>query len=183
MIIVDGDYVDKVAFNLTVNFERMLERRVARADLAHWLDCVALDGGLREGENEVQVVFIHRNERLANFNPSDYADLNGKAFKDGLGEFAMSAYKVEDIVAPDEFFVQVLDLLKAEKEIRRLIVVPNAEAYIDKVKHALRDCDKLTTVLAMQPITGGSFRQEILGYSLMSALGIRAEEINEELRS
>jgi len=29
----------------------------------------------------------------------------------------------------------------------------------------------------MQPMEGGNFRQEILGYSLMQALGIRAEEI------
>ena len=29
----------------------------------------------------------------------------------------------------------------------------------------------------MQPMEGGNFRQEILGYSLMNALGIKAEEI------
>jgi hypothetical protein len=33
-------------------------------------------------------------------------------------------------------------------------------------------------MFAMQPIEGGNFRQEILGYSLMNALGIRADEIN-----
>ena len=41
------------------------------------------------------------------------------------------------------------------------------------------DPDKHTTVLAMQPMQPGAFRQELLGYSLMAALGIRAEEINE----
>ena len=50
MMIVDADYVDRVAFDLTVNFERMLNRRIPQADLARWIDCVALDGGLREGE-------------------------------------------------------------------------------------------------------------------------------------
>jgi hypothetical protein len=29
----------------------------------------------------------------------------------------------------------------------------------------------------MQPMVGGTFQQEILGYSLMAALGIRADEI------
>ena len=29
----------------------------------------------------------------------------------------------------------------------------------------------------MQPMEGGNFRQEILGYTLMNALGIKAEEI------
>ena len=46
VILVDADYVDKVAFNLIVNFERMLGRRIPQADLARWIDCVALDGGI-----------------------------------------------------------------------------------------------------------------------------------------
>jgi len=41
------------------------------------------------------------------------------------------------------------------------------------------DDAKRVTVFTMQPMEGGNFRQEILGYSLMSALGIRSEEIGE----
>ena len=44
VIIVDADYVDKVAFNLIVNFERMLERRIPQADITKWVECIALDG-------------------------------------------------------------------------------------------------------------------------------------------
>lgn len=49
----------------------------------------------------------------------------------------------------------------------------------DRVRETLRrvDEEKRVTVFAMQPMTGGNFRQEILGYSLMQALGIRADEI------
>ena len=47
VILVDAEYVDKVAFDMIVNFERMLERRIPQADTAQWLECVALDGGLR----------------------------------------------------------------------------------------------------------------------------------------
>ena len=59
IILVDADYVDKVAFDLTVNFERMLGRQIPQADMAKWLECVALDGGLRpttDGELSIQVV-------------------------------------------------------------------------------------------------------------------------------
>ena len=59
MILVDADYADKVAFDLIVNFERMIGRRIPKADMARWLECVALDGGLREGQHETQVVLIH----------------------------------------------------------------------------------------------------------------------------
>ena len=36
---------------------------------------------------------------------------------------------------------------------------------------------RAVTLFAMQPMPGGNFRQEILGYSLMSALGIKSEEL------
>ena len=59
VIIVDAECIDNTAFHLTVNFERMLERRIPKADFAHWLDCIALDGGIREGENNIQVILLH----------------------------------------------------------------------------------------------------------------------------
>lgn len=61
VILVDADYLDRVAFDLTVNFERMIGRRIPEADLCHWVDCIALDGGLRPGNNQIQVhSFIQR---------------------------------------------------------------------------------------------------------------------------
>ena len=50
VIIADADYIDRVAFDLIVNFERMINRRIQPADMAQWAVCIALDGGLREGE-------------------------------------------------------------------------------------------------------------------------------------
>ena len=32
VIVADADYIDKVAFDLTVNFERMIGRRIPPAD-------------------------------------------------------------------------------------------------------------------------------------------------------
>ena len=61
IIIADADYIDYVAFQLSVQFERMLGRRVPRADLSRWVMNVALDGGLRaDGKaHETQVVLVH----------------------------------------------------------------------------------------------------------------------------
>lgn len=106
VIIADGDYIDKVAFDLIVNFERMIERRIPQADMARWIDCVALDGGLREGDNVTQVILIHdrKNGRLENFKPSIYAEeLDGKAFRDNLGEFVISALSPEDMATKEDF--------------------------------------------------------------------------------
>ena len=186
VILVDADYVDKVAFNLIVNFERMLGRRIPQADMAKWIDCVALDGGIREGEHETLVVLIHRKDKtkLENFTPGDYDKaLNGKAFKDHLGEFSISAYPIENIAGGEDYFTDALQLITAQKEVKRVMVIPDAEStYIyNKVRETLNrldDDEKRITVFAMQPMPGGNFRQEILGYSLMAALGINSSELD-----
>ena len=184
VILVDADYVDKVAFNLIVNFERMIGRRIPQADMAKWIDCVALDGGIREGEHETQVVLIHSKEkvRMENFVPGNYKEeLTGKAFKDHLGEFVINAYPTEDVVGSEQQFIDTLQTICEQKEVKRVMVIPNTESPIiyNKVREALRQVDdeKRITVFTMEPIAGGNFRQEILGYSLMAALGIRSDEI------
>lgn len=184
VVIVDADYVDRVAFDLIVNFERMIGRRIHKADLAKWIDCVALDGGLREGEHDTQVVLIHDKKQAAldNFVPASYDDeLNGKAFKDHLGEFTVSSFPVEDITTATDFFLDTVAMVCAQKEVKRVMIIPDAEnrALYADLRHTLLrvDDEKRITVFAMQPMEGGNFRQEILGYSLMNALGIRAEEL------
>lgn len=183
VILADADYVDRVAFNLIVNFERMLERRIPKADMARWLDCIALDGGLRQGANETQVVLIHDRHRLQmdNFAPGSFADeLDGKAFSDDLGEFLISSVQVEEMTTKEELMVDSLGIICSSSEVKRVMVIADAEQSYDRVRQTLRHVDdelKRITVFAMQPLQGGNFRQEILGYSLMAALGIRSDEI------
>ena len=187
VILADADYIDKVAFDLSVNFERMLGRRIPPADMARWIDCIALDGGIREGDNEVQVILVHEGttSTLDNFSPSSLtADLDGKAFKDHLGEFCISAIAVEqEMVDKEHLFCDSLMHVCSQPEVKRVMVIPNAETYYDGVRRALKDIDdeKRVTVFAMQPMSGGNFRQEILGYSLMNALGIKGEEISRSM--
>ena len=188
VMLVDADYVDKVAFNLIVSFERMLGRRIPKADLAKWVDCVALDGGLRADGHDTLVVLAHQKSKaqLDNFAPGNYAaELDGKAFKDSLGEFVISAVAIEAIADSEDYLTEALRLVTAQKEVKRVMVIPNAEdPYIyNKVREVLNrldDDDKRITVFAMEPKPGGNFRQEILGYSLMAALGISADEINSK---
>lgn len=200
IIIVDADYVDSVAFDLIVNFERMLGRRIPQADLARWIVCVALDGGLRQKEpdadgtpatdgNETHVILIHdkQHQELKNFLPSNYEkELNAKAFKDHLGEFTLSALPVEPLTTKADFFIETLQLVCSQKEVKRIMVVADAEQIYNKVRQTLDKIDdddhKRITVFVMQPMPGGAFRQEILGYSLMSALGIHSEELEEKLK-
>ena len=189
VILVDAEYVDKVAFDLIVNFERMLGRRIPQADMAQWLECIALDGGLRPTANSqkptatCQVVLIHDRNRqqMDNFQPGKFADLDGKAFSGQLGEFLISCVQVEEMVTKDDLYVDSLQIIANAAEVKRLMVVADSDRIYNKVREALRqaDPDKHITVFAMQPMPNGNFRQEILGYSLMAALGIKSEEISK----
>ena len=194
IIIADADYIDRVAFHLTVNFERMIGRCIPKADMAQWLVCMALDGGVRpvshqqaNDQQQIQVLLIHSKEQqgLENFKPADYtAELDGQAFQDKLGEFAISALPVEDMVSRDDFFLDILGTICQQEGVKRIMIVPNAEegTLYDDIRETLHRLDEKTedkriTVFTMEPRQGGNFRQELLGYSLMSALGIKAEEI------
>ena len=174
IIIVDADYIDYVAFQLSVQFERMLGRRIPQADLSRWAMNIALDGGLHEKNSK----------KLENFCPSDFGtELSAQAFNDeGLGEFLINSYPVGDVVSKDDYMIDLINTIKEHKEVKRVMIIPNAEQgdIYDKVRHALRniDEDKRVTVFAMQPMQGGNFRQEILGYSMISALGIKGDELS-----
>ncbi|MDD6552403.1 MAG: hypothetical protein PUF37_02290 [Prevotellaceae bacterium] len=186
IIIADGDYIDRVAFALSVQFERMIGRRIPPADLSRWAVDIALDGGLRPGKKqETQLVIIHgaKKHALENFRPANYEEeLNGKAFNDEqLGEFLVNAYAPNKLVTKNDYILDLVKTVCSHDEVRRVMVIPDSETsdLYDQLREALRDVDdeKHITLFAMQPLPGGNFRQEILGYSIMNALGIRADEI------
>ena len=104
-----------------------------------------------------------------------------QAFKDRLGEVVISALPVEELTTKEDFFVETLQVVLAQKETKRVMIVPGEDLY-RRVMLTLQKTDTTDhelTVFSMQPaMAGNAFRHEILGYSLMSALGIRSDEIN-----
>ena len=185
VIVADADYVDSVAFDLTVNFERMIGRQIPKADMPRWVECIALDGGLREGDHETTVVLIHspKKQQMDNFMPGDYArELNGQAFKSHLGEFVFYAATTEGLASEDDLLTDTVRMVGSQEEVKRLMVVTK-DTLCREVRQALKDIDpeqKHVTLFTMQPMSCNPFRQELLGYSLMAALGIRSEEIREK---
>nr|WP_311151343.1 DUF6621 family protein [uncultured Prevotella sp.] len=192
IIIVDGDYIDHVAFDLIVNFERMLNRRIPAADFSQWVVNIALDGRLKPGNHETQVVLLHdkKNPKLENFAPADYLkELNGQAFKDSqLGECIINAIATGDeVTKKDDVLLDLLKTILNHEEVKRIMIVSNAEDnhLMSTLRSTLRDVDdelKHITLFAMQPLEGGNFKQQILGYSLLNAMGISASEIESKIK-
>lgn len=187
VILVDAAYLDSVAFNLSVNFERMLERRIPKADMARWVDCVALDGGLRplkaNEKRETLVILLYPKKKkvMDNFLPGDLAkELNDRSFSDHLGEFTFYSYPVEELVEREEFFLEALQVIADEKAVKNLMVVPDYEKYGENIRSFLKMVkNKQVTLFSMNPVLPGPYQQEILGYSVMNALGIKGEEFSQ----
>lgn len=199
IILIDADHIDAVAFEMIVNFERMLGRRIPAADLPNWLDYIALDSGFRPGENEFQAVFIHRKEReaLQHFSPSHFADeLHEKAFKDNLGEFQLTSFPVEPIVSREDFLVETFEALLLDSKVEHVMLVADldgvseeSKSLLPRIKHLCATPPtpegsdvplprKEITLFSMQPLSGRGFQSEILGYSLTAALGVRSGEFS-----
>lgn len=175
----------------------MIGRQISKGDFPKWLDCVALDGGLRPGDHETRVYLIHPKDKtqLQHFIPCNFAEeLNRKAFRDELGEFALNAYGVEDIVSPEDYFVQVFEEVLRDAACERVMVIADLDGMTDESARLAQRIKNLCanppkddkggelprkdiTLFTMQPIMGRGFQQELLGYSLMAALGINGNEV------
>ena len=74
--------------------------------------------------------------------------------------------------------LDILHLALNSDNVKRIVLVPDDES-VPRVRQALRRVpdNKRVTLLTMQPVGGGDFRSDLLGYSLMNALGIRSDEL------
>ena len=188
VILVDADYIDHVAFHLVVNFERMLGRRIPPADLPHWLDCIALDGGLRPGDNDVQVVLFHSKgvKKMQHFSPAEFAkELDGIAFRDNLGEFTLQSIEVEDLTSTMDLLKESIELMVQSETVQKVMIVADMEGDTSTLLKAVADAEekkKEFIFFGMQPLAPGkSYSSEILGYSLMAALGISSDEVARKM--
>lgn len=179
VVLIDADYLDERTKEFSAALEKITGNPIPKADLCHWLDCVALDGGLRPGTNDIQAVFIHSKSKkqLQHFIPSDFqTDLDGKAFSDNLGEFTLLSFPIEDIVSADDFFNEALAAWADAKEVERLLVVGNMQTNADKMMKICADTDgKAITLFVLEPDKESTVEQQGLLFSLMSALGVQPE--------
>ena len=135
-----------------------------------------------------QVVLVHGAGRqcMENFAPGNYGDeLHGKAFTGRLGEFTFTCINPEGFTSTDDLLTETLQLVLQADGVKRIMVVPSEQG-LDGVRRVFRqntngDTPKCITVFTMQPIAGGHFSQEILGYSLMAALGVKGSELKPEM--
>ena len=178
VILVDAAYADSKAGGLSAFLHKRLGRDLPKADLAEWLVCCAIDGGMQPADGEVQVVFVHSQgrTRLQHFSPSDlHAEIDGKAFADGrFGEFVL--YAVEDLGHEGDMPLvdESIRAACSDPAVKRLAIVCSQEV-AGSAMHG--EGVEKAVVMSMEPATTEGKRSQALGYSLLHALGISPGEL------
>lgn len=183
VILIDASYINKVTTDLSQHFGQVIGRELPKADLPVFLECVAMDAGIRPGENVLQVLFVYdkSQSKINAFNPGDLKkELNDVAFKSNLGEFQLNTFEPSDMADRETFFLESVKLIADAKEVKHLVVIPSETEYGDKLPEIFEKVDgkESICVLGMNPLTpSNTFQWEMLGYAVLQALGIRPDEI------
>ena len=97
-------------------------------------------------------------------------------------------------MSQEDYFVQVFEEVLRDVACERVMVVADLDGMTDESAHFAQRIKALCanppkddkgaelprkdiTLFTMQPIMGRGFQQELLGYSLMAALGINGNEV------
>ncbi len=187
VMLIDVAFLNDVALNIRTFLSRQLGRELPDIDLPEWLGYLALDAGLREGDNEIQVLLLHQEgiRKLSCCQPSRLDDLNAKACRVPLGEMAFACVTPAGITTCEALFLDLLTLALDAADVKRLMLVPSL-SYSSKVgeelEKLLRDKNeeeraKAVCFLLEKPSGPVSFQWDSVSYSLARAFGVRPDEL------
>ena len=184
VILIDASYINKVTADLSRHFSQIIGRELPKADLPVFLECVAMDAAIQPGDNTIQALFVYEKgcEKMEAFRPADLKkELNDVAFKSGLGEFQLNTFEPSDMASREEFFLESVKLIADAREVKHLVMIPSETEYADRLADIFRQVDGKESihVLGMNPPSAEDvpYQWEMLGYAVLQALGIRADEI------
>ena len=139
-MLVDAAFLNFIVSDLKRYFENVLNRPLQEIDLSLLTTYLALDAGIEEGDNKVQLLFVYDQDssNLAFCNPSDLKkELDGVAFSDQFGEFSFAGVPCEGMVTREELFLDLLQIVLDSADVKKLIVLSFNEEYGNKVTAVL----------------------------------------------
>lgn len=189
VILVDVAYFNDVVKDLKRYFELQLGRPLQNIYVEEWASYLALDAGVRDKDNNIEVLFVHDSQgnKLLHCDPSDLnKDLNGVGYTNQLGEFTFTSVSSEGLVPRANLYLDLLNIALNSADVKRLILVPFIDDYGTKLMEVLdeylRNADTenskgLFLFNMDEPMHPLGCKWDLLGYSMMRALGIKAEEL------
>ncbi len=140
VMIVDVAYFNNVVKDLKIYFELQLGRPLQNIYVEEWASYLALDAGIRDKDNNIEVLFVHdeQTNALLHCNPTDLGkDLNGVGFTNQLGELTFTSVSSEGLVSRENLYLDLLTIALNSADVKRLMLVPFMEDYGDKLMDIL----------------------------------------------
>ncbi|NDW13800.1 hypothetical protein D0T50_13005 [Bacteroides sp. 214] len=183
VILIDATYLNFVITDLKRNFERMLGRPLQPMDMAGFVTYLSLDFGLPETQSEIQTIFVYEQKEttLIHSTPSNLTtELNGTAFRNGETEYTFASLSPEDVSTRQELLLELASLITDSKETKNILLVLNMNECGEELATILAESkQKKIAVFSMDNSINRptGYRNEVLAYPMMQALGIKAEEL------
>lgn len=190
VILIDVSFLNETVGDIKSYMGERLGRELPDVDLPAWLSYVALDAGLRKGDNEIQVLLVHDGgvEALPHCLPASLKELDGRACRTSVGEFAFSCVTAADITTSADLFLDLMELALDSADVKRLALVPFHRLYAGRVEEGLRKfyeekkvkettgCQVVYFMMAAPEKPVPCTCDSVL-YSLSHVLGIQPEEL------
>ena len=171
VMLIDASYLDRVGVDMINHFAPLVNRELPKADLPILLECLALDAGIQVADNKIQVIFLYdkaQGGQLCFCAPSALEkELHEVAFKSQLGEFSLYAFQPSDMATCEELFIESM-------------LVADEDKYGDKLNDYIKEIkgkDSVTVFGMNPPQSEVAYRFEMIGFGILQALGIRADEL------
>lgn len=187
VILIDVAFLN-IACSARIFFSSKLGRELPELDLPAWLSYLALDAGLREGDNEIQVLLVHDDAsgNLTCCVPSELDKLNGMACRTPLGEFLFASVSVAGMVSCEELYLDLMNLAMDSADVKNLMLVPFHPSYGERVEEALHkffdgkskeECSKAIFFTMEKPANPLPCSWDFVIFSLARAFGIKSDEL------
>ncbi len=184
--IIDCEYVSGICEKFRTDFSTFLKRTIPEADLARWIECALLDCSkatpLEKDQTQVYLFHEKANSRFMHFVPTDYnSQIDGKAFKGAAGEFLLAACTCDETLGSKETLLcETLQNLLKHNEQQHIIVAADLNAYGKRIKSLMADSESDKVVfLSINPSESKALRIEQIGFSLLAALSINSQELEQ----
>lgn len=188
VILIDVAFVNEVIAKSKKPMEEQLGRELPNIDLPAWLSYLALDAGLREGDNEIQVLLVHSEgtHTLDCCEPANLDGLDGMACRTSLGEFVFSTVSPASITNTVDLFLDLMNLTLDSADVECLMLLPFHPLYGNEVEDGLRsffkgkskeECSKAVYFLMDKLLEPIPCRSDLVAYSILRAFGIKSEDL------
>jgi len=188
VVLIDVISLNETITNVKNFFEENLKRKLDDINLDFWMAYLALDSGIREGDNHIQVLLIYDDkvDKLEHCMAPELKELGGMGCKNPFGEFVFSAISSEGFASREDLYLDLLQITLNSADVKRLVLAPSNGEYGDRVHDILQQSlaessqEKVKQIIRFfveQPNQLADYKCDTLLFSLMHAFGVRNEEL------